>query len=199
MKQTINLIPPVQKIKLGFLSFQRMALLSVIFFISLAVFNMTLVVWREKIEHDVELIQSHINREKINLSELLRQESEMSKAYGERIEALEDKDTKIKGQLEAYHKISLDRQFAYDVLLALSTSHISDIWLNKINLIDESDLEIIGETKDPQTLTDLFSQWRKEKAFEGKALNIISLEKKQGTWSFIVSSRHIRNESVAGH
>lgn len=199
MKQTINLVPPSQKIKLGFLSFQRMALLSILFVVSLVMFNMSLVLWREKIEHDIEVIQSQINREKMNLTELLREESEMSSTFAERIKALEDKDRKIKGQLEAYHKISLDRAFAYEILLALSKSHIADIWLNKINLMDDGDLEMVGETKDPQILTDLMRQWRKETAFSGKTLNILSLEKNQNTWSFTISSRHIENESVAGY
>ncbi|MFO1258214.1 MAG: hypothetical protein U1E78_07405 [Gammaproteobacteria bacterium] len=199
MKQHINLIPPAQKIKLGFLSFRRMGLLSILFIVSLVVFNLTLVVWQKKIENDIQLIQSQTNQQKINLAERLREESELSENYDKTIKALEDEDRKIKGQLEAYSKISLDRISAYEVLLALSKSHIPDIWLKKITLKDVDHLEIIGETKDPAILMDLLRAWRKESVFDHKVLNILSLEKQQDAWSFRISSRQIENESTPGY
>lgn len=194
MKQTINLIPFNQKINFGLLSFNRMIVLAIVFFVSLVILNIMQILWREKMSSDIGRIALEISKDKVSLSEIVRQEARLTENHNVNISKIVDESKRSKAQFQAYKTLSLNKDLGYKMMLGIKQAAIPAVDIQEFELHSSGYIEIDGTTTDPQSLTEQLKRLQQQDVFQGKILSILVLQKQGEIWQFKLGSRVAEHE-----
>jgi hypothetical protein len=194
MKQSINLIPFNQKINLGLLSFNRMIVLTIMFVISLVILNVFQMLWREKMDSDIRRIALEISKDKILLTEIIRQETSLTDRHNVNINKIEDEGKRSKSQLQAYQTLSLNRDLGYEMMVGIKQAATPAVDIQEFELHSSGYIEIDGTTTDPQSLIEQLKRLQKQGVFQNKILSILVFQKQGEIWQFKLGSRVTEHE-----